>query len=370
MIKSVSRVFLVILTLVISMSIIALPSPAAAGEELSGEIAKIQEPEDGKQESAGDFGYHLTYSKKGNAKLDSSLNRLIDNPKSAFSAFAVDEEPLSGETFIRVVVESVPGREDEAEEIASQAGEVETEYRGLIQVNVPVSELAGLAANESVSFVRLPYQAVQCDVTSEGVGLINADEWQVAGVDGSGVKVGIIDGGFFGYQSLQSQGELPADISTRWAPSLGGPGTSFHGAGCAEIIYDIAPGATYYFAGCQYDSEFGPAVDWLIGQDVDVISSSIGWPGLGPGDGTGPINEVVDQAIEAGILWVNAAGNHADTHWGGNFSDPDEDGAHNYSGIAELNPITVSEGQTIIAVLSWNDTWGSSDNDYDLYLID
>ena len=72
-------------------------------------------------------------------------------------------------------------------------------------------------------------------VTSEGVSLINADDWQAAGYDGSGVKVGIVDGGFSGYTTRQSEGDLPESIHTHWSPTIGNEGTSYHGTGCAEV---------------------------------------------------------------------------------------------------------------------------------------
>lgn len=53
------------------------------------------------------------------------------------------------------------------------------------------------------------------------------------------------------------------------------------------------------------------AVDWLITQEVDGISYSMGWPTGGPGDGTGLICVMVDQAHGADILWVNLIDNQA-----------------------------------------------------------
>jgi len=117
------------------------------------------------------------------------------------------------------------------------------------------------------------------------------------GFDGSGIKIGVIDGGFAGYNRLQSLNELPANIETWWAPSIGNEGTSAHGAACAEIVHDIAPAASLYFANFNTDVEFSDAVDWLISKNVDIISSSMGFFGAGPGDGTGPIDRIIDRRI-------------------------------------------------------------------------
>jgi hypothetical protein len=204
--------------------------------------------------------------------------------------------------------------------------------------------------------------------TSEGVALINANDWHTAGYTGAGVKIAILDGGFSGYTNRRSEGELPTNLITQWFRS-DGVGTSVHGTACAEIVYDMAPGAQLYLVSASTDVEMGVAVAWLIAQDVDIISFSAGFLGGGPGNGTGPICEIVDEAEAAGILWVNAAGNYGERHWSGNFIDVDNDGNTEFSPGDEGNAFSVTSGQTISAALTWNDLWGSSTNDYDLSLL-
>jgi len=163
---------------------------------------------------------------------------------------------------------------------------------------------------------------------------------------------------------------LPATVTTWWATSIGNEGTSVHGTGCAEIVYDIAPEAQFYLANFDTEVEWGNAVDWLIAQDVDVISHSIGWFPGGPGDGTGTINEAVNDARAAGILWAQAMGNEAEEHWKGTFVDTEPDGWLNFSGTDEGNTIDVNNGDVIRVLIKWDDTWGASGNDYNLYLVD
>ncbi len=319
-------------------------------------------------ENKGAINIDGVYPNKGNPKLDSALNDIVSKPRLPLTASVdVSEFPTEEQT-IRVIVECIPDSENEAEEASSKAGIVETEYNGLLQVNLPISRLSELSDNTSIQFIRLPYQAVPT-IISEGVSLINAAQWKEAGYNGSGVKIGVLDSGFSGYTALQSQGELPTSITTWWAPSLGGPGSEIHGAACAEIIYDVAPGATYYFANIATEVEYGNAVDWLIAQGVNVISCSIGFPGLGPGDGTGPIGQIVDRAYNAGILWSQSAGNSAQRHWSGSWIDSNANGYLDFASGDEGNDISVVTGETIAARLNWSDTWGASANDYDLLLF-
>lgn len=133
----------------------------------------------------------------------------------------------------------------------------------------------------------------------------------------------------------------------------------------------MAPGAEFFLAYFSNEVEFGNAVDWLIGRGVDVISSSVGWPTGGSGDGTGPICDVVNTARAAGILWVQAAGNQAQKHWQGTWNDTDGDGLLNFSDTDELNIVMdVTAGSSIVFSLRWDDPWGTSSNDYDLLLFD
>ncbi len=326
------------------------PASAAEGQEL--DLSQIELPE------------------KGNPKLDSQLNRLVSAETSKRAAsFAQESNIELVEGKVRVIIESLPDQFDAANEAASAIGVVETSYRNLLQVVVPVSQLTALADTQGIHLVRMPWEPLPA-VVSEGAALINADDWQTAGYNGTGVKVAILDGGFTGYSSLLGT-ELPASVTTQsFYAGTDIEGYSPHGTACAEIVYDIVPDADFYLVNFGNSVEMGNAVDWLIDQGVDVISYSMGWPIGGPGDGTGIICEMVDDARAAGILWSQSMGNSAQRHWQGDFNDPELDEWHNFSGTDISNAISVNDEDTIIAVLKWDDTWGASANDYDLYLID
>ena len=81
---------------------------------------------------------------------------------------------------------------------------------------------------------------------------------------------------------------------------------------------------------------------------------------------------MVDNARAAGILWSSSMGNYAQKHWQGDFVNTDDDQFHEFSQspFDEGDSISVSNGDTITAVLKWDDTWSASGNDYDLLLFD
>lgn len=202
-----------------------------------------------------------------------------------------------------------------------------------------------------------------------GVGvLVGADRWHAAGFSGRGVRVAVIDVDFSGYEQAFAAAASPVRArSFRADGSL--DGGSGHGLRAASIVHELAPRAELLLLGFSSIDELAEAVAYAIEEDVDVISFSIGFVHNGPGDGTGPVNAIVDRAAEAGVLWATAAGNWARQHWGGPFSDSDGDGVHEFSPGEPLNGRPYSAGDLISASLRWDDQWGAACSDYDLELV-
>ncbi len=270
---------------------------------------------------------------------------------------------------VRVIVEATEGRATAAANaVEPLGGRVEKVRGGLVQALVPVAALGALASDGGVQLVRLPYPRLPL-VTGEGVDLIKADDWHAAGFTGSGVKVAILDLGFQGYAGLLGT-ELPGSVVThscRADEDITGEGEK-HGTGVAEVVHEVAPDAELYLVNFDTDVEFAECVDWIVAQGVDVINHSVGWFGGGPGDGTGSISDTAASAVSAGVFWANAAGNQAQRHWSGPWQDGDGDDQLDFSGSDEGNDISVWSGQTVVAILKWDDPFGGSCNDYNLYL--
>ncbi len=317
----------------------------------------------------------LPYTKGGQPpKLQTSLARLsaaveaYGRPGAEITARSLAVPLDAGK--VRVVVEALDGR---AENIARRAAsldiEVEATYGDLVQLLAPVESLATLAEHPAIGFIRRPL-AWQPSVVGQGVSLTNADDWHAAGRTGAGIKVAVLDGGFSGYGALLGN-ELPASVTTHSCRADGDitGGGEAHGAGVAEIVSEMAPGAQLYLANFETDVEFATCVTWLTGQGVKVINFSAGFFGSGPGDGTGPINDVVTAAENQGVVWVNAAGNQAQAHWSGPWSDADADAFMAFSGADEGNTIAAIAGEVIFIIIKWDDPFGTSCNDYDLLLF-
>jgi hypothetical protein len=154
-------------------------------------------------------------------------------------------------------------------------------------------------------------------------------------------------------------------------------GGGVHGTACAEIIHDVAPGAQIFLAKVSTNIDLAEAVAWLKNTiHVNIISTSLGWYNVTPGDGTGEFADLVSQARAAGILWATAAGNDREAHWGGLYADSDADTMHNFNGTQEVNYFGPGDGSAYLTpagfafrvFLRWDD-WANHNQDYDLFFF-
>lgn len=196
---------------------------------------------------------------------------------------------------------------------------------------------------------------------------------------GAGVKVGIIDGGFTNLNELMAAGVLPKDrvIVRQPMPEQAAKqmplGVDIHGSAVAEVIHEIAPEATLYlYPTACITSAWERAVEMAVEDGVDVVNSSLNST-YGALDGLGAPNTYIEPALEAGILYVNSAGNQGASVYASPFFDCDGNGWHNFAVDDEGNAVHLEKGDAFSATLSWDD-FGSnpetpvSDQDFDLYL--
>ncbi|MGD8329471.1 MAG: S8 family serine peptidase [Acidobacteriota bacterium] len=254
-------------------------------------------------------------------------------------------------------------------------GAVHGRLANLVDASLPIANLRSLDVTDGIAWVEPP-PARRPTVVSEGVSVIGASTLQASPVSympTDPVRVGVLDIGFKGYQSLLGS-ELPATVTVNsFHPGgIDGDGEDpldqIHGTACAEIVYDIVPDAELFLVNFNTITDNSDAIDWLIAQDVDVISYSIGWFNAGPGDGRGPVNDAVQRALDAGIEFVVAAGNDARAHWQGQYNDPDGDGFNNFAPNDNDNSVFLAAGQELTVFLNWDD-WFASAQDYDLYIV-
>ena len=128
------------------------------------------------------------------------------------------------------------------------------------------------------------------------------------------------------------------------------------------------------------------SIDYLIDIRVDIIVDDRGFL-LEPYFQDGVVAQKVEEAIASGVIFVTAAGNDADEHYQNLYVqnryfefENNEFNLHDF-GLASQGPSAISmpivvggtafSPDNFIAVfLQWNDPFGGSSNDYDLFLFD
>ena len=123
------------------------------------------------------------------------------------------------------------------------------------------------------------------------------------------------------FSSLQSSGDIPANVTT--GDFCGGRFLQFateHGTAVTEIVHEMAPDAQLYLA-CTERRGLG-ARRRALGEERGECGSSTSPSATslsGRGDGSGIVGSAAADARANGILWVSAAGNHAQEHWSATF---------------------------------------------------
>src|SRR5262249_9335240 len=153
-----------------------------------------------------------------------------------------------------------------------------------------------------------------------------------------GVKVGVLDTGFRGYRDHLGK-ELPANVMVKSFRHDGNleARDSNHGVVCAEVIHDLAPDVEFLFANWEPDhpETFIDAVKWCQAKGATVLSCSVIMPAWSDGEGGGAVHASLAEIMGTGkkstdILAFACAGNLAQRHWAGKFSD-DGSGWHQWA---------------------------------------
>lgn len=220
-------------------------------------------------------------------------------------------------------------------------------YRKMPEINIP---------EQTASFYRIAEDPVLYYGGAENQNhMIEVDFLHGLGYRGQGVKIAVLDGGFYGvntgegFSSLYDKGQI---LGTYNIPDNNADVfiNSTHGSNVLSIMavdkpnlyVGSAPDASYFLIRTEVtSSEFVIEEDyWLAGAEkadslgADIINSSLGYTTFDDPlqdhtyadmDGnTTVVTRAADAAAAAGILVVNSAGNEGDSEW--NFISAPADG--------------------------------------------
>ena len=324
--------------------------------------------------------------------LEGALSQLLDLSPERRAVKAQQTGLTVEDGRVRVVIELTDGARPAmlASRLESLGGRRVVAGDQRLSADVPIDALTSLAEHSGVQFVRRPLTArpLQTSVLPRYTSATlptGARLMHSYGFQAQGVRVAIIDQGFDRLDEYINRGWLSADaIADRIDLSDEGMSAGgVHGTDVARIVHEMAPRAELVLINLGNRSDevvLEAAVDAALAKDVEIVNHSVGWFGSNFGDGTGPVNEIVREARNQGVLWVNAAGNQARQHWIGGAVDRDGDGWLEFGFDRETLYVgSVPSGGTgsiffggtfglISLTLVWND-FPTTGQDLDLYLL-
>ena len=153
---------------------------------------------------------------------------------------------------------------------------------------------------------------------------------------------------------------------------------NYHGRLMAQIAWAMTGshpnGPKFYLLNANGPTLLRRAVRYAIEQKVDVILFSASFEGAGNYDGKGPINAIVNDAVAAGIIWVNAAGNYGGRVYNGPIPTNSKDWVRLGRDRNYLRFRNLFDENTVTVTLTWNDYRAEedagTDKDLDLYITD
>jgi hypothetical protein len=309
-----------------------------------------------------------------------------------------------------------------------------------VQGLLPITMINQVSALSFVRYIRLPDYGFKStgSVDSQGDHILQAAQARAQfGLDGTGIRVGVISGGIGGVfatgcttcgpvtaiPSPINTGDLPMATGTRNSSgvlvSVGGgitaqsfradgdledaaepdgpEGVNAEGTAMLEIVHDLAPGAKLSFANGDTSLAFEQAVNFLASK-TDVVVDDVGFF-TPPFDGTSDVSTNTADALNTDTNpirgYFTAVGNQVFDHWGEPWTDsrrkltlacPLSQGGASETGDVQTfqatantkdgtnlgpsiaNSVLLPNGVTLIVLLSWDDPFTGSSNDYDLYL--
>jgi len=248
------------------------------------------------------------------------------------------------------------------------------QYRA-IRALIPITAVEVIAAHPDVQFIDIASEGRTRKLnTSEGYWAHNAPAVLSKGYKGAGIKVGVLSDSVDYLKQVQSTGDLPATVNV--LPGQAGSGLG-EGTSMLEIVYDLAPEASLYFATAYGGvANFTNNIIALKNAGCKVIVDDVGYSVESPFQ-----DDVLSQAVStvtaAGVAYFSSAGNDGNKKAGtaGTWEGDYVDGG---SFVSFSHPHAFSSGVVTNKILSipryialyWSDPLGKSDNDYDLYVVD
>ena len=225
-----------------------------------------------------------------------------------------------------------------------------------------ILSLPNLPGFSAATAAQRPQQRVG-SVTTQGDAVILGPQFRASqGVDGTGVKVGVLSDSVNQFQggladSIKT-GDLPSDVQVIADDPLGG-GTD-EGRAMLEIIHDIAPGAALAFATAYAtEQDFANDIVALAQAGCLVETDDVGYADE-PMFNDGIIAQAVNQVQAAGVFYDSAAGNTSNQGYLAPWTPTNTTVAglsgefQTFSNGSPLETFTCPTGQDVVISFEWD----------------
>ncbi len=283
---------------------------------------------------------------------DTKKNGSVDAPRVAPSTLVTpNQKPPLG------------ARVDFAERAASVREQLAKALPGL-----PAAKIARANASAAIAAVG--------SVTSEGDTAHRAREARnFFGVNGAGIKIGVLSDSVDFLENSQDSGDLPDDVTV--LPGQAGEGSG-EGTAMLEIIHDLAPGADLFFATAfNGQASFADNIRALREAGCDIIVDDVFYFAEAPFQDD-IIAQAVNDVTADGALYFSSAGNQGNFNdgtssvWEGDFKDGGSIALLPGGTLHDFGTNNISnrvDSPSSIFLLFWSDALGASGNDYDLFFL-
>lgn len=207
--------------------------------------------------------------------------------------------------------------------------------------------------------------ATHAEVVSQGDRAMGSDLARTRyGLDGSGIAVGVISDSFNvrgGLSSDVAAGELPRD--TRILREGDAPFYTDEGRAMAQIIHDVAPGASILFAsGFPSQERMAQSIRDLAAAGARVIVDDIS-DSSAPAFQDGVVNQAIQEVTAKGVVYVTAAGNHGSAGYSAPFEQAPELSwllgnaapVHEFAPGQDYITVNLPIGASVAFSFQWND---------------
>lgn len=334
------------------------------------------------------------------AKIDPMLAQLYCEAtgQATGSAAAVEGLTAVNDTQVRVEILAADGYEVDQTiaDLEEMGGQAIKSYQRLIAVTIPITAIEQVRSLASVQFVRISSpapreetslspeqirtqfsQAIQSvqvgSVTGQHVALMDADDLQAApyNLGGTGIKIGIISDSWNCYSTTGRTPTAAQDAATGDVPNsvnviadwddFGGDcnDVSDEIRAMLQVVYDIAPNATYAVASNgQTKVDMATVIDDLVTWGADVIANDVQFitEAMFQDD---IITQAIDDAYAQGVAFFTLSHNHRDDSWEGAWASSDGDNWLDFAAGPDERWGFTPAGSRVRLILQWDQPYKS-----------